>query len=136
FAVQKNELTKFSWLAKFYAHGPEARIQRRPDVGGVVVGRPAPYFVVEFMEGVPNQENVAQLLESIYATMIARANSVEADDCRIPRETVYLARKNKPFRRNLKQVVTRKGIEENQSDAIEQAHLELEKVQASVVPSY
>jgi acyl-coenzyme A synthetase/AMP-(fatty) acid ligase len=138
FAARKDDLTKLSWLAKFHAHDLEARIQQHPDVKGVIVGgegRPAPYVIVEVKEGVSSQKSKEQLLESIYATVIAGANDADMKEIRIPRETVFLAKSNKPFRRNLKQVVMRKGVEEDYREAIKQAYLELEKAQLRVVPS-
>lgn len=138
FSGRKDDLTKLSWLAKFHATDIETRIQKHPDVTSVVVGgegRPAPYVVIELKAGVLDCKSAEQVLEDVYASAIAKTNDVDIKEIRIPKETVFLAKKDKPFRRNLKQVVQRKSVEEDYRKEIEQAYLQLEKVQANSVAS-
>ncbi|KAH7400933.1 hypothetical protein DE146DRAFT_611638 [Phaeosphaeria sp. MPI-PUGE-AT-0046c] len=131
FSARKDDLTKLSWLAKFHAADIESRIQQHPDVKSVFVGgegRPAPYVIIEVKEGVLGCKTGEQVLEDVYATAIMKTNGVDIKEIRIPKETVLIATKDKPFRRNLKQVVMRKAVEEDYCNEIEQAYLQLAKV--------
>lgn len=138
FAARKDDLTKLSWLTKFHAHDLESRVQQHSDVRGVLVGgegRPAPYVIVEVKEGALNEKSEEQLLNRIYATVIAGANDTDLKEIRIPKETVFLAKADKPFRRNLKEVVMRKGVEDDYREEIKQAYLALEEVQSRMTTS-
>jgi acyl-coenzyme A synthetase/AMP-(fatty) acid ligase len=138
FSARKDDLTKLNWLAKFHAHDIEARIQRHPDVKSVCVGgegRPAPYVIIEMKEGVLDCKSEEQLLEELYTTVKEKSNIADNKEIHIPRETVFVAKREKPFRRNLKQVVLRKGVEQDYQAEIEQAYLQLEKVQTSAMAS-
>jgi acyl-coenzyme A synthetase/AMP-(fatty) acid ligase len=131
FAARKDDLTKLSWLAKFHAQDIEERIQQHADVRSVYVGgegRPAPCVIVEAKEGVFDRISEEQLLEELYGTVVAKTNDADIEEIRIPMETVLIAKKEKPFRRNLKQVVVRKGVEEDYREEIEQAYLRLKRV--------
>jgi acyl-coenzyme A synthetase/AMP-(fatty) acid ligase len=133
FTARKDDLTKLSWLAKFHAQDIETRIQKHPDIKAVCVGgegRPAPYVIVETKEGVLDGKSEEQLLDDLYKTTIVGTNEADITEIRIPKETVFIAKKEKPFRRNLKQVVLRKGVEEDYREEIEQAYSRLEKAQA------
>jgi acyl-coenzyme A synthetase/AMP-(fatty) acid ligase len=138
FSARKDDLTKLSWLAKFHAQDIEARIQQHPNVKSVCVGgegRPAPYVIVEPKEGILDRISETQLLDDLYASVIAKTNDVDIQEIQIPRETLLTAKREKPFRRNLKQVVQRKGVEEDYQDEIEQAYLQLSKKEASAMAS-
>ncbi|KAF2028026.1 acetyl-CoA synthetase-like protein [Setomelanomma holmii] len=134
FSARKDDLTKLNWLAKFHAHDIEARILKHSAIKSVCVGgegRPTPYVIVEAKEGVLDRTSPDQLLEDLYATVIAKTNAKDIDEIRIPKETVLLARAEKLFKRNLKQVVMRKEVEKDYQDEIEEAYAQLEKVRAS-----
>jgi len=134
FTARKDDLTKLSWLAKFHAQDIEIRIQQHPDVKSVCVGgegRPAPYVIVEAKEGVLENKSKEQLLDELYATVIAGTNDADIDEIRIPKETVLIAGKDKPFKRNLKQVVMRKEVEMDYRDEIEQAYSQLSQARAA-----
>jgi hypothetical protein len=138
YAGRKDDLTKLNWLAKFHAQGIEERIQQHPDVEGVCVGgqgRSAPWVIVEAkQDALANLEEV-RWLDRLYKSVIADANKAGIDEVRIPRETVLIAKKEKPLTRNLKQVVQRKQVEKAYEEEIEHAYLRFEKVQASATPS-
>jgi acyl-coenzyme A synthetase/AMP-(fatty) acid ligase len=138
FSSRKDDLTKLSWLAKFHARDIEERIQQHVDVKSVCVGgegRPAPYVIIEMKDSVLGGDGEEQLLERLYATVIAKTNDADIEEIRIPKETVFIAKRGKPFRRNLKQVVVRKGVEEDYREEIEHAYSLLEKASAGVVAS-
>jgi acyl-coenzyme A synthetase/AMP-(fatty) acid ligase len=130
FSARKDDLTKLNWLAKFHAQDIEARIQQHTAVQSVCVGgegRPTPYVIVEAREGVLDNKRKEQLLEELYANAVVRTNEADIDEIRIPKETVLLAKKEKPLRRNLKQVLLRKQIEVDYLVEIEEAYARLEK---------
>jgi acyl-coenzyme A synthetase/AMP-(fatty) acid ligase len=138
FAARKDDLTKLSWLAKFHAGDIETRVQQHSNVKSVCVGgegRPAPYVIVEPKEGVLDRIGETQLLDDLYATAIARTNDVDIQEIQIPRETLLVTKRDKPFRRNLKQVVQRKAVEEDYRVEIEQAYLQLSKKAVGAVAS-
>lgn len=138
FTARKDDLIKLNWLAKFHAQDIEVRIQQHPAVKSACVGgegRPAPYVIIEAKEGTLDHKSERQLLEDLYTTVIARANSADIEEIRIPKETVFLAKTNRPFKRNLKQVIMRNEVEVDYRQEIEDAYLQLEKVKMSVSPS-
>lgn len=138
FLARKDDLTKLSWLAKFHAADIESRIQQHPDVKSVFVGgegRPAPYVIVELKEGVLDRKGGEEVLVDVYTTSVTRTNGEDIKEIRIPRETVFLAHNDKPFRRNFKQVIMRKAVEEDYRQEVEEAYKRLEKVQANGVAS-
>lgn len=129
FSARKDDLTKLSWLAKFHAQDIERRILQHPDVQNVLVGgeaRPAPYVIVQAKEGVLNGKSEGQLLDELYNGVVAATNKTDMDEIRIPRETVMIAKKEKPLKVSLKQLVQRKAVEQDYSEEIEQAYVRLE----------
>ncbi|KAI4655395.1 hypothetical protein J4E93_000107 [Alternaria ventricosa] len=129
FSARKDDLTKLSWLAKFHAQDIERRILQHPDVQNVLVGgeaRPAPYVIAQAKEGVLDGKSEAQLLEELYNGVVAATNKTDMDEIRIPRETVMIAKKEKPLKVSLKQLVQRKAVEQDYSEEIEQAYVQLE----------
>jgi hypothetical protein len=136
FAARKDDLTKLSWLAKFHAQDIEVRIQQHPDVKSVCVGgegRPAPYVIIEAKEGALDRESEDQLLDRLYATVVAGTNASDIDEIRIPRETLIIAKSDKPFKRNtFKHGVIRKEVEKDYSEEIEEVYSSL---QASTRPT-
>jgi hypothetical protein len=138
FSARKDDLTKLSWLAKFHAQDIEIRVQQHPNVKSVCVGgegRPAPYVIVEPREGVLDGMSEEHLLDELYATTIAKTNDVDIKEIQIPRDTLLAANREKPFRRNLKQVVQRKGVEEDYRIEIEQAYSRLSEREANAEAS-
>lgn len=130
FTARKDDLTKLNWLAKFHAQEIEVRIQQHPDVKSVCVGgegRPAPYVIVEAKEGALDHKSERQLLEDLYTTVIERSNSADVGEIRIPKETILLAKKGRPLRRNLKQVIMRKEVEVEYRHEINDAYQQLDK---------
>ena len=128
FASRKDDLTKLDWLAKFHAQDVESRIQRHPDVQSVLVGgegRPTPYVIVEVTEGVLSRKSEEQLLDELYAGVIAGSNEANVQEIKIPKETVIIAKQGKPFKRNFKQVVLRTDVERDYMDEIEAAYARL-----------
>ena len=69
-----------------------------------------------------------QLLGELYASVIAGTNKADIDEIRIPKETVMIAKTEKPFKRNRKNAVLRKEVEQDYWEEIEQAYLQLESV--------
>lgn len=105
FSARKDDLTKLNWLAKFHAQDIESRVQQHPGVKGVVVGgegRPTPYVIIEVEEGVLELGNEGQVLDKLYSGTIVEPNRANIDEIRITRETILIARKDRPFRRSLK----------------------------------
>jgi hypothetical protein len=78
-----------------------------------------------------DKQNAEQLLEDLYAGVIAGTNEADIDEIRIPKETILIARKDKPLKRSLKQMVLRKEVEKDYAQEIEQAYSSLEKLKAS-----
>jgi acyl-coenzyme A synthetase/AMP-(fatty) acid ligase len=128
FSARKDDLTKLNWLAKFHAQDIESRILQHADVQNVVVGgeaRPAPYVIVQVKEGVLDGKSEAQLLDELYDGVLAATNETDIDEIRIPRETVMMAKKEKPLKVSFKQLVQRKTVEEDYVEEIEEAYVRL-----------
>lgn len=129
FASRKDDLTKLDWLAKFHAQDVENGIQENFDVQSVLVGgegRPTPYVVVEVKEGALDKKSEKQLLDELYQGVIVGSNKANVSEIKIPKETIIIAKQDKPFKRNLKQVVLRKDVEKDYHDEIEEAYARLE----------
>ena len=94
-------------------------------VGGQ--GRPTPYVIVEWKEGVLDRISEEQLLDELYADVIGDTNETDIDEIRIPKETIMVAKLEKPFKRNVKNAVMRSEVEKDYLVEIEQAYLRLEK---------
>ena len=125
FTARKDDLTKLSWLAKFHAQDIEARLQQHPSVQSVLVGgegRPCPYVLIEAKESVLDAISEEELLNEIYQTAVVGQNNASVKEIQIPKETVLLAKKERPFKRNLKQVVLRREVEKDYSEEIETAY--------------
>ncbi|OAL49441.1 acetyl-CoA synthetase-like protein [Pyrenochaeta sp. DS3sAY3a] len=134
FTARRDDLTKLDWLAKFHAQDIETRIQRHPDVKGVFVGgegRPTPYVIIEVEEGVLERKSESQLLDELYFSVVSEANKADIEEIQIPKETVLIAKSEKPLKRNLKQGIVRKGVEKDYSEEIEKAYLALKLAGAS-----
>jgi len=115
-------------LAKFNAQDIESQILQHPDVQRVVVGgegRPTPYVIMQAKEGVLDRKSEAQLLDELYEQVISGTNKADIHEISIPKETLLLAKKEKPFQVNLKQVVQRKAVEQDYLEEIEQAYLRM-----------
>ncbi|KAA8615624.1 Acs Acyl-coenzyme A synthetase AMP- fatty acid ligase [Pyrenophora tritici-repentis] len=134
FSARKDDLTKLNWLAKFNAQDIEKRILLHSDVEQVLVGgegRPTPYIIMQAKVGVLDRKSEAQLLEELYEHIVTGTNKADIDEIRIPKETLLLAKKEKPFQVNLKQVVQRRAVEQDYLGEIEQAYMRLENERKS-----
>jgi hypothetical protein len=135
FSARKDDLTKLSWLAKFHATEIETRIRQHPEVSNVFVGgegRPTPYVIIEPRGGVKDEKT---LLDLLYYGVIAHSSEDRIEEIRIPRETVMLAKKEKPFRLSAKQTVLRRVVEADYEEEIEEAYRRLERVNGAQVSS-
>lgn len=125
FRARTDDLTKLSFLAKFNAAHIEARILRHPYVKHVLVGgegRPAPYVIIEPKDEMLSQKPAEELLDTIYDEIVAQANQEDIGEIRIPRQTVFLASKEKPFKISLKALVLRRETEEEYKQLIDKIY--------------
>lgn len=128
--ARADDLLKLSWLAKFHAGDIESAIQKDQRVGQVLVGgqgREVPFVLIEPKEGVVGEDGGEAFLDELYATTIAGERSHLTEEVRIPRETVGLAKKEKPFQLNMKQGVIRREVEKDYKDEIEALYEEYAK---------
>jgi len=133
FHARKDDLTKLSWLAKFHAQDIEERIQQHPSVSSVFVGgegRPSPYVIIELNAGVVNGESTDGLLDELYSSVVTDANKNDIKEIGIPKETVFLTKTDKPFKRTGKQTLRRKEIEKDYKEEIDRAYERLAKATA------
>jgi hypothetical protein len=115
-----------SWLAKFHAQDIENRIMQHVDVQSVCVGgegRQAPWVIIDPKEGVLDQKSEAQWLRELYEGVITGTNKSDIEEISIPRQTVLIAKKEKPFTFSFKQLVQRRAVEKDYAEQIEQAYL-------------
>lgn len=134
FSARKDDLTKLNWLAKFHAQDIETRIQQHQDVSSVFVGgegRPAPYVIVEPHHGVLDAKSADALLDELWSGVITRTNDKGFKEIRIPKETVFVAKPAKPFKRSNKQTLMRKEIEKDYTHEIEEAYSRLAEVEVT-----
>ncbi|KAF2661200.1 acetyl-CoA synthetase-like protein [Lophiostoma macrostomum CBS 122681] len=128
FTARKDDLTKLSWLAKFHAQDIEARVKRHPDIYEVIVGgegRPTPYIIVEPRQGVLDSKSPDALLDELYEGVVTQSNKADVQEISIPKETVLIAKSDKPFQRTAKHTLKRKAIEQDYADEIEEAYARL-----------
>lgn len=131
FKSRTDDLLKLNWLAKFNAKHIETIIHRHADVSHVLVGgegRPAPFVIVEPKDGAGEGKTADELLSEIYDDAVAQANKSDVGEIRVPRETVILANKHKPFKVSMKGLVVRRDVEKDYSEEIEEAYARHEKV--------
>lgn len=136
FRARADDLTKLSFLAKFNATHIEARVLRSPAVRRVLVGgegRPAPYVLIEPREGALEAAaagggSAETLLDDIYEEAVAVANDEDIGEIRIPRETVFLAKEDKPLRINLKALVLRREVERDYKEEIDELYRNYEEI--------
>ncbi|KAJ4377182.1 hypothetical protein N0V83_000005 [Neocucurbitaria cava] len=136
FTARKDEMTKLNWLAKFHAHDIESRILRHPDLQSVLVGgegRPVPFIIVEAKQSALNGRSEEQLLDSVYESVVVDTNKTDTAEIRIPRETLILAKTEKPFKRNQKEVVLRREVEKDYAHEIEAAYRKFVERKSSTV---
>lgn len=131
FRARADDLTKLSFLAKFNATHIEARVLRNPAVRHVLVGgegRPAPYVLIEPKDEALGARTPEELLDDIYNETVAMANKEDIGEIRIPRETVFLAKKEKPFKINLKALVLRREVEKEYKEEIDEIYQKYESI--------
>lgn len=130
FVARTDDWVKLIWLAKFNAHEIEDRVIKYPGLKHVIVGgtgRAAPYMIIEAKDALLESGKTSEdLLDEIYQKMILDVNKADAKAISIPRETVLLAKKEKPFKVSLKQVVLRREVEKDYQEEIEDAYKRLE----------
>ncbi|ROW06826.1 hypothetical protein VMCG_04095 [Cytospora schulzeri] len=130
FKSRTDDLLKLNWLAKFNAKHIETMILRHPDVDHVLVGgegRPVPFVIVQPKDGAGEGKTADELMSEIYDEAVAQANKADVGEIRIPRETVLLAKKEKPFKVSMKGLVVRKEVEKDYGEEIEEAYASLKK---------
>jgi hypothetical protein len=69
-------------------------------------------------------------LDEMYASVITDANKSDIAEIGIPKETVFLTRPDRPFKRTAKQTLMRKEIEKDYREEIEGAYEKLAKARA------
>lgn len=132
--ARTDDLIKLSFLAKFHAVDIEQRILRHSAVKHVVVGgegRSVPYVLIEVNAEALKEKTEAKLLDEIYDEAVAPGNAKDTEEIRIPRETVALGSRDKPFRVSMKQVVLRREIEKEYSEEIEKLYRKVEGKRAN-----
>lgn len=125
FKSRTDDLLKLSWLAKFNAKHIEAIILRHAYVNQVHVGgegRPVPFVIIEPKDGAVEGKTAEDLLSEIYNDAVAEANKSDVGEIRIPRETVFLSKKEKPLKVSMKELVVRRDVEKDYSEEIEEAY--------------
>lgn len=129
FSARKDDLTKLEWLAKFHARDIEQTIQQHADVSSVFVGgegRPAPYVIVEPKNGSIQGEKATILLDALYESLSKGIDSHV--EIRIPKETIFFTKPDKPLKRSFKQTLMRKEIEKDYNAEIEEVYSRLANV--------
>lgn len=132
FRARADDLTKLSFLAKFNATHIEARVKRHPAVRHVLVGgegRPVPYVLIEPQDGALQEDGgktAEQLVDDIYNETVALSNKEDIGEIRIPRDTVFLADRAKPFKINLKALVLRREVEKEYKEEIDAVYEKFE----------
>lgn len=132
FVARSDDWVKLIWLAKFNAHDVEDRVAKYPGLRYVMVGgtgRAAPYMIVEAKEELLGSRRTPdEILDELYQNVISKVNAEDSKAIGIPRETVLLAKKEKPFKVSLKQLVLRREVEKDYAEEIQAAYDRLEKV--------
>ncbi|KAF2687014.1 hypothetical protein K458DRAFT_440924 [Lentithecium fluviatile CBS 122367] len=115
FSARKDDLTKLNWLAKFHATDIEKRMQQHSDMLSVFVGgegQPSPYVIIEPQSGVLDGKPADAFLDELWESVITQTTKKDIEEIGIPKETVFIARPTKPFKRTAKHTLMRKAIEE------------------------
>ncbi|KAK1473437.1 hypothetical protein CABS01_04099 [Colletotrichum abscissum] len=126
--ARTDDWTKLIWMAKFHAQDIETKVARYPGVKHVMVGgagRIAPYVLIEVKEDLL-ERNHEELLDDIYEKTIVGHNEISAKAVAIPRQTVFLASKEKPIKLTVKQLVLRREVEKDYKEEIEDVYKTLE----------
>ncbi|POS75830.1 hypothetical protein DHEL01_v205783 [Diaporthe helianthi] len=133
FAGRADDYLKLIWACKFQARDMEVEVARYPGVKHVMVGgsgRSAPFVLIEVDDKLL-QKNPDELLDDIYGSSVAAVNEKTAPEARIPRETVFLAKKEKPLRLTVKGLVSRRDAEKDYEQEIKLAYDRLANAQGS-----
>ncbi|KAF1922667.1 acetyl-CoA synthetase-like protein [Didymella exigua CBS 183.55] len=126
--ARTDDWTKLIWMAKFHAQDIENKVVRYPGVRHAMVGgagRIAPYVLIEVNDELLGRDP-KELLDDIYEKIIESHNKVSAKAVAIPRQTVFLASKEKPIKLTVKQLVLRREVERDYKEEIEAVFKELE----------
>ncbi|RYO81435.1 hypothetical protein DL762_007107 [Monosporascus cannonballus] len=130
FFSRADESVKLFGGVSFDAIEFETPISRHPGVKHVMAGgagRPAPYVIIEMYDEALAGRTPESIVKDIFNNTIAILNSQVVKEIRIPEQTVFLTKKDKPFQLNLKQLVIRTRAEEDYKEEIEAAYERLEK---------
>lgn len=133
FAGRADDWVKLLWMSKFHAEEIEVKLARYPGIKHVVVGgseRPAPYVLIELDDDLLGRAPES-VLDEIYQKIIVRVNEDDAKQVGIPRETVLLAKKEKPVKLNVKGLVLRREVEIDYKQEINAAYEHLERENAN-----
>lgn len=118
FRMRADDLTKLSFLTKFNATHIKARVRSKPAVRHVLIGgedRPAPYVLVDLKDGVAGGARSAdEVLDDIH------------NEIRTPPETVFLAKKEKHLKINLRALVLRRELDNEYKEEIDEVYRNFE----------
>lgn len=70
---------------------------------------------------------VQSLLDELHKDIIEKTNANDIKEISIPKETVFIAKNSKPFKKSAKQTLMRKEIEKDYKEEIENAYRKLAK---------
>jgi hypothetical protein len=133
--ARSDDWVKLIWMAKFHAQDIEVTLARYPGIRNVMVGgsdRPAPYVLVETTDEMQTKDHEA-FLDELYEHEIVGVNNTTAKVVAIPRETVLMAKKDKPMKLTSKQLVNRREVEKDYAEEIEAAYQRLEQLSPSEI---
>lgn len=129
FAGRADDWVKLIWASKFHAQDIETVVSRYPGIMHVMVGgagRAAPYVLIEVKEELRGRDS-DDLVDEIYQEAIMGVNRTTAVQVGIPRETVFLAKPEKPIKLTLKHLILRREVEKDYQEEIEAAYERLDK---------
>lgn len=129
FAGRADDWVKLIWASKFHAQDIETVVSRYPGIKHVMVGgagRAAPYVLIEVKEELRGRDSEA-LVDEIYQNAIVGVNKTTAEQVGIPRETVFLAKPEKPIKLTPKHLILRREVEKDYQEEIEAAYERLGK---------
>ncbi|KAL0930182.1 uncharacterized protein CTRU02_215002 [Colletotrichum truncatum] len=128
FVYRADDWVKLIWMAKFHAQDIETKVAKYPGIRHVMVGgtqRVAPYVLIEVKDEMLARDP-EELLDEIYENAIVGINKNSATAVEIPRDTVFLAKKNKPIKLTGKLQVLRREVEKDYEEEIDAVYERLE----------
>lgn len=134
FRARKDDLRKLDYLAKFNATHIEEKVLHHPAVKHVLVGgegRPVPYILIQLRDEALGTKTAVELLDDIYNETVTLLNKEDVEEISIPRETVFSAKPEKPFKINLKALVVRWEVESDYKEEIDDIYKNIRKMTRS-----